>query len=44
MTTAAGYQLDAGEAVSMDLYQGGALYAITASGTQPVHVLQAGAV
>lgn len=40
VTTAAGFQLDAGESVSMDahVYQLG-LYGITAAGTAAVHVL-----
>lgn len=42
VTTANGFQLDAGESVPMDIRSGDALYGVVASGTQTVHVLQVG--
>lgn len=40
--TSSGYELKAGESIAFDLAPGEALYAIAASGTVLVHVLQAG--
>lgn len=40
--TSSGYELKAGESVATDLSPGEALYAIAASGTVTVHVLQTG--
>ena len=42
VTTTTGYELSTGEAVTADLRPGDALYAIAASGTQTVHVLEVG--
>lgn len=43
VTTATGFQLDAGEAVAVDLSTvDNGLYAIAASGTHTCHVLQSG--
>ena len=43
VTTANGFELAAGEAVSVDLRGGEILYGIVATGTATVHVLRAGA-
>jgi len=43
VTSATGYQLDAGEAVGLQVNPTDALYAIAATGTQTVHVLKVGA-
>lgn len=42
VTTATGYQLDAGETVAIDLDPGEQLHGICASGTVACHVLQRG--
>lgn len=42
VTTANGYGVSAGESLALDLAPGDVLYAIVASGTQPVYVLQTG--
>lgn len=42
VTAAAGYELLAGEAVSLDVDSTEKLYAIAASGTVTVHVLEGG--
>lgn len=43
VTSATGFQVDPGETIPMDLYPGDALYAISASGSNSVHVLRVGA-
>ncbi len=43
VTSAAGYQLDPGESVAVDLFQGEGVYGITASSTAVCHVLRTGA-
>lgn len=40
--TTSGMQVDAGEAVPIDLASGDVLYGIVAAGTETVHVLQQG--
>ena len=42
VTSGAGYELAAGAAVSIDLGAGESVYAITASGTAVVHVIETG--
>lgn len=42
VTTVNGFQLDAGEALPVDLQPADALYAIAASGTHTVHVMEVG--
>lgn len=42
VTTGNGFELAAGESLSVDLAEGERLYAIAASGTVPVHVLRTG--
>lgn len=42
VTTGAGYSLGAGASVSLDLNAGEQLFAIAASGTVDVHVLESG--
>lgn len=42
VTAATGFELAAGESMSLDLANNDALYGITASGTVPCHVLQTG--
>lgn len=42
VATNTGFQLNAGESLSIDLASGDALYGIVASGTEPVHLLTAG--
>ncbi len=37
-----GYEIKAGESVSIDLYPGESIYAVAASGTVTVHVLEVG--
>lgn len=40
--TTSGFQLNAGESLSIDLAAGDALYGIVSSGTEPLHLLTAG--
>jgi len=40
VTTATGFQLDTGESISFDLGVGENVYAVTAGGTETLHVLQ----
>lgn len=42
VTTATGYEVEAGDVVAFDLDQGENLYGVTASGTCIMHVLEGG--
>ncbi len=42
VTTGAGYELQAGKTVNIDLVTGDSLWAVTASGSVVCHVLEAG--
>lgn len=43
VTSSTGFQVDPGETVPVDLFPGDTLYAVSASGSNVVHVLRVGA-
>lgn len=43
VTSSTGFQVDPGETIPVDLFPGDALYAVSASGSNVVHVLRVGA-
>lgn len=42
VTTATGYQMNTGDALTIDLAAGDAIYGIVATGTEPLHMLTFG--
>ena len=42
VTSSTGYEIETGVIIELDLFRDEALYAVTASGTQDVHVLRTG--